>query len=113
MTQRISVLDELQWRGLAHQQTEGLAAHLAKGQVAAYCGFDPTAPSLHVGNLVPTMLLVHLARAGHRAIALVGGGTAMIGDPSGKSEERPLSSAEEVDANAQRITAQLEGLFAS
>ncbi len=106
-----TLLDELAWRGLVYQQTEGLAAHLAKGPVTAYCGFDPTAPSLHVGNLVPVMLLVHLARAGHRAIALVGGGTAMIGDPSGRSAERPLSSAEEITANAARIHAQLARLF--
>jgi tyrosyl-tRNA synthetase len=106
-----TLLDELAWRGLVYQQTEGLAAHLAKGPVTAYCGFDPTAASLHVGNLVPVMLLVHLARAGHRAIALVGGGTAMIGDPSGRSAERPLSSAEEITANAARIHAQLARLF--
>ena len=108
-----TLLDELSWRGLLYQQTDGLAAHLAAGRLTAYCGFDPTAPSLHIGNLVPAMLLVHLARAGHRAIALVGGGTAMIGDPSGKSEERPLSGVEEIDANAARIHAQLERLFAS
>jgi tyrosyl-tRNA synthetase len=106
-----SLLDELTWRGLLHQQTEGIAAHLAAAPISAYCGFDPTAPSLHIGNLVPAMLLVHLARAGHRAIALVGAGTAMIGDPSGKSEERPLSSTEEIDANATRIHAQLDRLF--
>jgi tyrosyl-tRNA synthetase len=106
-----SLLDELAWRGLVYQQTEGLAAHFAKGPVTAYCGFDPTAASLHVGNLVPVMLLVHLARAGHRAIALVGGGTAMIGDPSGRSAERPLSSAGEIAANAARIHAQLARLF--
>jgi tyrosyl-tRNA synthetase len=108
-----SLLEDLAWRGLLHQQTDGLAAHLAKGRVSAYCGFDPTAVSLHIGNLVPTMLLVHLARAGHRAIALVGGGTAMIGDPSGKSEERPLSSVDEIDANAARIHAQLERVFSA
>jgi tyrosyl-tRNA synthetase len=108
-----SLLDELQWRGLLYQQTEGLGAHLEKGPVAAYCGFDPTAASLHVGNLVPVMLLVHLARAGHKAIALVGGGTAMIGDPSGKSDERPLSSREEINANAAAIHSQLQRLFAA
>ena len=95
-----TLLEELAWRGLLYQQTEGLGAHLAKGPTTAYCGFDPTAASLHIGNLVPTMLLVHVARAGHRAIALVGGGTAMIGDPSGKSEERPLASAADI-ASAQ------------
>jgi tyrosyl-tRNA synthetase len=107
------LLDELAWRGLLYQQTDGLGAHLSGRAVTAYCGFDPTAPSLHIGNLVPTMLLVHVARAGHRAIALVGGGTAMIGDPSGKSEERPLANADEIAANATRIHAQLAHLFAS
>jgi tyrosyl-tRNA synthetase len=108
-----TLLEELGWRGLLYQQTEGLGAHLAANTVTAYCGFDPTAASLHIGNLVPTMLLVHVARAGHRAIALVGGGTAMIGDPSGKSEERPLASADAITANAARIHAQLSRLFAS
>src|SRR6185312_9892175 len=72
-----------------------------------------SAPSLHIGNLVPTMLLVHVARAGHKAIALVGGGTAMIGDPSGKSEERPLANAETIGANAVKIHAQLSRVFAA
>jgi tyrosyl-tRNA synthetase len=108
-----TLLEELTWRGLLYQQTDGLGAHLAEHTVTAYCGFDPTAPSLHIGNLVPTMLLVHAARAGHKAIALVGGGTAMIGDPSGKSEERPLASADDIAANAARIHAQLSNLFAS
>ena len=113
MTTRETLLEELTWRGLLYQQTEGLGVHLAGRIVTAYCGFDPTAPSLHIGNLVPTMLLVHLARAGHQAIALVGGGTAMIGDPSGKSEERPLASADEITVNAGQIHGQLSRLFAS
>jgi tyrosyl-tRNA synthetase len=113
MAMRETLLEELTWRGLLYQQTEGLGAHLAANTITAYCGFDPTAASLHIGNLVPTMLLVHVARAGHKAIALVGGGTAMIGDPSGKSEERPLASADEITANAARIHAQLSRLFAS
>ena len=99
MPERTGLLDELAWRGLLHQQTEGLPAHLGGGPRTTYCGFDPTAPSLHIGNLVPVMLLVHLARAGHPCIALVGGGTAMIGDPSGRSSERPLLGASEIDAN--------------
>jgi tyrosyl-tRNA synthetase len=101
-------LSELKWRGLLYQQTEGAAAHFAAGQVAGYCGFDPTADSLHVGNLVVIMGLVHLQRAGHRPVALVGGGTGMIGDPSGKTTERQLLTVEEIDANTASIRAQLE-----
>ncbi len=100
-------LSELSWRGLLYQQTEGAAAHFAAGAVSAYCGFDPTASSLHVGNLVPIMGLVHLQRAGHRPIALVGGGTGMIGDPSGKASERQLLTVDEIDANVSGIREQL------
>ncbi len=103
-----SLHDELRWRGLLHQETEGCEAHLAKGPVTGYCGFDPTAESLHVGNLVSLMGLVRLARAGHNAVALVGGGTAMIGDPSGKSEERPMRSVEEINTNADLIWQQIQ-----
>jgi tyrosyl-tRNA synthetase len=102
------VLDELAWRGLIHQYTEGLAESLAHGPVSVYCGFDPSAPSLHVGNLVPVMGLVHLQRSGHRPIALVGAGTGMIGDPSGKRTERQLMTPEMVEANAAQIHEQLE-----
>ncbi len=105
--------DELAWRGLLHQQTEGCAEALAKGPVVGYCGFDPTAESLHVGNLVSLMGLVRLARAGHTALALVGGGTAMIGDPSGKSEERPMRTAREIRANAKLIEAQIRRVAAN
>jgi len=101
-------LSELKWRGLLYQQTEGAAAHFAAGPVAGYCGFDPTADSLHVGNLVVIMGLVHLQRAGHRPVALVGGGTGMIGDPSGKTTERQLLTVAEIDANTASIRAQLE-----
>src|SRR3954453_3024231 len=103
-----SLLDELSWRGMIYQQTDGLADALATAQVSAYVGFDPTAPSLHIGSLVPVMGLAHLQRAGHRPVALVGGGTGMIGDPSGKTSERPLASIEEIEANARAIGAQLE-----
>jgi tyrosyl-tRNA synthetase len=102
------VLDELAWRGLIHQYTEGLEESLSAGPVSAYCGFDPSAPSLHVGSLVPVMGLVHLQRAGHRPIALVGAGTGMIGDPSGKRTERQLMTPEMVEANAAQIHNQLE-----
>ena len=97
------VLDELAWRGLLHQYTEGLGESLASGPITAYCGFDPSAPSLHVGSLGPVMGIVHLQRAGHRPIALVGAGTGMIGDPSGKRTERLLMTPEMVEANAAGI----------
>jgi tyrosyl-tRNA synthetase len=103
-----SLHDDLRWRGLLHQETEGCEAHLAKGPATGYCGFDPTAESLHVGNLVSLMGLIHLARAGHTAVALVGGGTAMIGDPSGKSEERPMRSTDEIAVNAELIWQQIQ-----
>lgn len=102
-----SLLDELTWRGLLYQYTDGLAESLAAGRVSAYCGFDPTAPSLHVGNLVPVMGLAHLQRHGHRPVVLIGGGTGLIGDPSGKSTERPLADESVVAANAAAIRTQL------
>jgi tyrosyl-tRNA synthetase len=102
------VLEELQWRGLVSQHTDGVPALLAAGPTSAYIGFDPTGSSLHVGSLVVIMILVHLQRHGHRPIALVGGGTGMIGDPSGKASERVLLSDEQVAANVAGIRAQLE-----
>src|SRR5688500_15016366 len=102
-----SLLDELTWRGLVHQHTDGLADALKGKSVSAYAGFDPTAVSLHVGSLVPVIGLAHLQRAGHRPIILVGGGTGLIGDPSGKKTERQLTSAEEVAKNARAIGEQL------
>ena len=107
-----SLLDELQWRGLVYQHTEGVPAVLAGGSQSAYIGFDPTGSSLHVGSLVPIMVLVHLQRHGHRPVALVGGGTGMIGDPSGKSSERQLLTTEQVAENALVIRAQLERFLA-
>src|SRR3954469_2985452 len=107
MNAKSSLLDELSWRGMIYQQTDGLADALATAQVSAYVGFDPTASSLHVGSLVPVMGLAHLQRAGHRPVALVGGGTGMIGDPSGRTSERQLLSEEEIEANARAIEKQL------
>jgi tyrosyl-tRNA synthetase len=107
MHSKNSLLDELSWRGMVYQHTDGLADALATDSVGAYAGFDPTAPSLHVGHLVPVMGLAHLQRSGHRPIALVGGGTGMIGDPSGKTAERQLISEEEIEKNSRAIEKQL------
>jgi tyrosyl-tRNA synthetase len=104
----MSLFDEFQWRGMVYDATDGTQDMLAKEKVACYIGFDPTASSLHVGNLLPIMALARLQRFGHSPIALVGGGTGMIGDPSGKSQERTLMSIEEIDANVRAIRGQLE-----
>jgi len=103
-----ALLDELHWRGLLYQHTDGVADTLAAGPISGYIGFDPTAPSLHLGNLLVIMLLVQLQQHGQRPVALVGGGTGLIGDPSGKASERPLSNPETVAANAALIYKQLE-----
>jgi tyrosyl-tRNA synthetase len=103
-----SLFDELSWRGLVYDSTQGLAELLAVPPLTAYIGFDPTASSLHVGSLLPVMALARLQRAGHRPIAIVGGGTGMIGDPSGKSQERALQSPEQVAANVAGIRRQVE-----
>ena len=104
----VNVLDELRWRGLLYDRTEGLDQVLATDAVTAYIGFDPTASSLHVGSLLPIMSLARLQRFGHTPIALVGGGTGLIGDPSGKANERALLTIEQVEANADGIHRQLE-----
>ena len=104
-----SFLDELRWRGFLEQCTDeaGLSARLAQGPLTAYTGFDPTADSLHIGSLVPIMGLVHLQRWGHRPIAIVGGATAMVGDPSGKTELRSMLTPLQITANLAGISAQL------
>ena len=102
------LFSELEWRGLVYDATQGAKDMLARENVTAYGGFDPTAPSLHVGSLMQMMALARLQRAGHSPIALVGSGTGMIGDPSGKTAERTLQSREDVDANVRGIRAQLE-----
>jgi tyrosyl-tRNA synthetase len=97
----MSFLDELKWRGLLHQTTahDELRAHLETPNRLGYAGFDPTADSLTVGHLVPIMLLRHFQRAGHKPVVLIGGGTGLIGDPSGKDNERTLQTREQVEAN--------------
>ncbi len=102
-----TLLDTLTERGLVHEATPGLADRLAQGPITAYVGFDPTADSLHVGSLVPIMALGWLQREGGTPIALVGGGTGLVGDPSGKRTERPVLSLEEIDANSAVIRTQL------
>jgi tyrosyl-tRNA synthetase len=102
------LFSELEWRGLVSDSTQGAKDLLAREKVTAYCGFDPTAPSLHAGSLMQIMSLARLQRAGHSPIALLGGGTGLIGDPSGKTVERTLQSREIVDANVRGIRSQLE-----
>jgi len=101
------IIDELTWRGLVHDATDGLADLTARQPVTVYNGFDPTADSLHVGHLVPLLALARWQRHGHTPIVLAGGGTGMIGDPSGRSAERNLLSRAQVDANVAAIRQQL------
>ena len=98
---------EFEWRGLVYDATEGAREALKQGQVTGYIGFDPTAPSLHVGSLLVMTALAHMQRCGHAPIAVVGGGTGMIGDPSGKTAERQLLTVEKVEENVAGIRAQL------
>lgn len=102
-----NLLEELTWRSLVYDVTEGLSDLAASKSITAYAGFDPTASSLHVGHMLPLMGLARLQRAGHSPIALVGGGTGMVGDPSGKSQERVLLSDESIAANVDGIRGQL------
>ena len=103
----ISFIDELKWRGMIHDIMPGLEDYLRDEMRSAYIGFDPTSDSLHIGHLVPIMLLAHFQKAGHRPIALVGGATGMIGDPSGKSVERNLLDEETIKSNQKIIKDQL------
>ena len=103
-----NVYDVLEERGFIEQSTEAAACRqLLENPSTCYIGFDPTAPSLHVGSLLPIMSLAHMQRCGHRPIALVGGGTALVGDPSGKTEMRQMLSREEIDANGEKLKVQL------
>ncbi|WP_397539632.1 tyrosine--tRNA ligase [Rummeliibacillus pycnus] len=108
-----ALLEDLQWRGLLYQQTdaEGMEKLLNEEKVSLYVGVDPTADSMHIGHIVPMLTLRRFQQAGHRPILLVGGATGMIGDPSGRSTERNLLTAEQIDHNVASIKAQLERIF--
>src|SRR4026209_23453 len=103
----MDVYGEFEWRGLIHDATEGARESLTREKLTGYIGFDPTAPSLHVGSLLVVMVLAHLQRAGHAPIGLVGGGTGLIGDPSGKTAERQLLTPERVEENVEGIRKQV------
>jgi tyrosyl-tRNA synthetase len=103
----VNVFDEFEWRGLVYDATPGLRELLGRERLTAYIGFDPTAASLHVGSLLPILNLARLQRHGHSPIAIAGGGTGMIGDPSGKTQERQLLSKEKIAENLEGIKAQL------
>jgi tyrosyl-tRNA synthetase len=107
----MGAFEDLSWRGLVAQVTASDPAAVLAEPLTIYSGFDPSAPSLHVGNLVPLMTLAHLRRAGHRPLPLVGGATGMVGDPSGKSSERKLLDTERVADNTAKIKAQIEAFF--
>src|SRR6266481_5673496 len=104
---KINLYDEFQWRGMLHETTPDLQKILVEEKLTGYIGFDPSAASLHVGSLLPVMGLARLQRFGHKPIAIAGGGTGLIGDPSGKTKERQLLSNEQVEANLVGIKEQL------
>jgi len=104
----MNLIEELRWRGMLQDMMPGTEEQLDKESTSAYIGFDPTAESLHIGSLVPILLLVHLQKAGHKPYALVGGATGMVGDPSGKSEERNLLSEDILQRNQAGVKKQLE-----
>ena len=110
---RLDILQDLEQRGLIHQTTdrEGLETHLKENSITLYCGFDPTADSLHIGHLLPITMLKRFKQAGHHPIALIGGGTGMIGDPSGRTSERSLNTAEVVQGYSEKLAQQLEKIL--
>src|SRR5690625_7228234 len=109
----MNIIEELKARGLVQQtrDDEALITHLNEESVTLYCGFDPTADSLHIGHLVPALMLKRFQQAGHRPIALIGGGTGMIGDPSGRSSERQLNDPETVNFYSEQIEKQLANIL--
>jgi tyrosyl-tRNA synthetase len=109
----MGAFEELSWRGLVQQTTAENMGEVLARPLTVYSGFDPSAASLHAGNLVPLMMLTHLRRAGHQVLPLVGGATGMIGDPSGKASERQLLDADRLTENTEKIRAQIERFFAN
>lgn len=109
----MSIIKELEWRGAINQQTdaEGLAQLVEEKSIALYCGVDPTGDSLHIGHLIPFVMLKRFQDAGHKPIIVIGGGTGMIGDPSGRSSERNLQSIDQINANAEALSNQMRHLF--
>src|SRR3954452_20456049 len=109
----MGAFEELSWRGLVQQTTAESFGEVLAQPITLYSGFDPTAPSLHAGNLVPLMVMTHLRRAGHQVLPLVGGATGMIGDPSGKTSERQLLEGDVLRDNTAKIRGQIEAFFAN
>lgn len=109
----MNIVDELSWRGAIKDQTdaEGLRERVEEGPIGLYCGVDPTGDSLHIGHLIPFIMLKRFQLAGHRPVILIGGATGSIGDPSGKSEERPLQTMETVQHNVEKLSGQMKKLF--
>ena len=109
----MNIIDELEWRGAINQQTdaEGLYKLVDQKSISLYCGIDPTGDSMHIGHLIPFMILKRFQLAGHHPVILIGGGTGAIGDPSGRTTERVLQTAEQVKHNADSLTAQMKKLF--
>ena len=109
----MNIIDELKWRGAVNQQTdeEGLYKLVGEKSISLYCGIDPTGDSMHIGHLIPFMILKRFQLAGHHPVIVIGGGTGSIGDPSGRKTERVLQSAEQVKHNAECLTNQMKRLF--
>lgn len=109
----MNIIDELEWRGAINQQTDeaGLREYVAANQISLYCGVDPTGDSLHIGHLIPFIVLKRFQLAGHRPVILIGGATGSIGDPSGKSEERTLQTMDVINDNARKLADQMKNLF--
>lgn len=109
----MNIIDELKWRGAVNQQTdeEGLYKLVGEKSISLYCGIDPTGDSMHIGHLIPFMILKRFQLAGHHPVIVIGGGTGSIGDPSGRKTERVLQSQETIQHNAECLTAQMKKLF--